>query len=388
MRVSLRSLGRMVQEFRRQKDLTQAALAAATPPTSRTAVALLEQGRRAPDAKALERICTHLEIPRVFWAPLLEDTYRQIRDFEHCLGELVGQPVSLDWLDPAAIEAAEKEILSLASTDRTTDQTFDTFRSLLIYFDVRPMSRGFFDRYFTADSFRTTDTFLAAVRRYQRDAIRLYSTFRDAYTALATSDDIEALLAPLQKRDDEPYRTRTEWDRITEIPEDRLPDLGYIAAELVRREHSERNAIHNFLRDLATRIRKHGHDGLRTVGDRKRREMDSLLRKFDPGATHSLFSPLFLPDPDELERKADQIGPKEESDLTRMGGTQSVARQNLAYYLAADHLDVYVATSMRTDSDFVSVNRFVQALFGHDDVRPLKLRYFKPDAILDRRSCR
>ena len=106
--------------------------------------------------------------------------------------------------------------------------------------------------------------------------------------------------------------------------------------------------------------------------------MDSLLRKFDPGSTHSLFSTLFLPDPDELERKAVQIGPKEETDLARMEATQSVAQQNLAQYLAADHLDVYVATSMRSASDFVSVNRFVQTLFKHDDVRPLKLRYFNP----------
>ncbi|MCY3839114.1 MAG: hypothetical protein OXH09_10800 [Gammaproteobacteria bacterium] len=308
----------------------------------------------------------------------MDKTYRQIRDFEHCLGELVGQPVSLDRLDPAAIETAEKEIISLASTDRTTDQTFDTFRSLLIYFDVHPVSRAFFERYFTADSFRTTERFLTSVRRYQKDAIRLYSTFRSAYLALATSDDIDTLLAPLRARNDEPYRTRTEWDRIAEIPEERLPDLGYIAAELVRKEHAERTAIHGFLRDLASRIREHGHKGLQQVGDRKRREMDSLLRKFDPGSTHSLFSPLFLPDPDELERKADQIGPKGEGDLARMEGTQSLARQNLAQYLAADHLDVYVATSMRTDADFVSVNRFVQALFRHDDVRPLKLRYFNP----------
>ena len=308
----------------------------------------------------------------------MDETYKQIRDFENCLGELVGQPVSLERLDSTAIETAEKQIISLAGTDRTTEQTFDTFRSLLVYFDVRPVSRAFFQRYFTADSFRTSEKFLAAVRRYQKDAIRLFSTLPGAYLALATTDDIETLLAPLQKRDEEAYRTRTEWDRIEEIPEERLPDLGYIAAELVRREHSERTVIASFLRDLATGIREHGHEALEQVGDKRRRKMDSLLRQFDPGSIHSLFSPLFLPDPDELERKAAQIGPKEANDLERMQATQSVAQQNLAQYLAADHLDVYLATSMRSEADFVSVNRFVQALFRHDDVRPLKLRYFNP----------
>ena len=377
MRLSLRELGGMVRDFRHELELTQSQVADATE-TNRTAVALLEQGRRAPDTNTLERICTFFKLPRAYWSPLLDDTYKQIRGFEDCLGELVGHPVSLELLDSTAIATAEKQIISFAHTDRTTEQTFDTLRSLLVYFDVRPIARAFFERYFTADSFRTTETFLAAVRHYQKDAIRLYSTFRDAYLALATTGDIEQLLAPLQKRDAEAYRTRTEWDRIVEIPEENLPDLGYIAAELVRRENSERTAIYTFLRELATAIRKHGHVGLQSVGDKKRRKMDSLLRKFDPGSTHSLFSPLFLPDPDELKRKADQIGPKKENDLARMESTQARAQQNLAQYLAADHLDVYVATSMRSDSDFVSVNRFVQALFRHDEVRPLKLRYFNP----------
>lgn len=101
-------------------------------------------------------------------------------------------------------------------------------------------------------------------------------------------------------------------------------------------------------------------------------------RKFDPSSRHSLFSPLFLPDPDQLERKADQIGPKVETDLERMAATQAIAQQNLAHYLSADYLDLYVATSMRSDADFVSVNRFVTALFKHDAVRVLKLRYFNP----------
>ena len=41
-------------------------------------------------------------------------------------------------------------------------------------------------------------------------------------------------------------------------------------------------------------------------------------------------------------------------------------------------MDVYVATSMRSDADFISVNDFVKKLFEHEDIRPLKLRYFNP----------
>jgi hypothetical protein len=61
-----------------------------------------------------------------------------------------------------------------------------------------------------------------------------------------------------------------------------------------------------------------------------------------------------------------------------MVDTQAMAMRNLARYLAADHLDVYVATSMRSDADFVSVNNFCVELFMHPSVEPLRLRHFNP----------
>ena len=105
--------------------------------------------------------------------------------------------------------------------------------------------------------------------------------------------------------------------------------------------------------------------------------MDSLLRKFH-SSLHGLFSPLFAPDADLLEREAARLAPKSEVELARMGETQHSAQRNLAQCLSADYMDVYVATSMRTDADFVSVNQFVRALFAEDLVRLLNLRYFNP----------
>jgi len=369
----------MVQAFRLERGLTQVQLAEAVqPPTNRTAIAHLEQARRVPEPEALRAICIFLGLPRSYWEMFLDADHRKVSAFEVVLAELVGAAISLESLDGAAAATAHDHILSLLTRDLTVDQTFDTFRSLLVYYGVPPASRAFFDRYFDADSFRTAQAFRNAVTRYQSDAIRIFSTFNRAYVSLATTESLEPLLAPLQPRDDAHYRQRTEWTQIEEIPEERLADLGYIAAERIRQESAERTALSNFLRELATQVSSDGPTALGLTGDKKRRKMDSLLRKFDPGSRHSLFSPLFLPDADQLERKADQIGPKADADLERIGETQRVGQQNLARYLAADHLDVYVATSMRFDADFVSVNRFATALFTHDDVRPLKLRYFNP----------
>jgi len=57
---------------------------------------------------------------------------------------------------------------------------------------------------------------------------------------------------------------------------------------------------------------------------------------------------------------------------------QEIGRQNQNAYLVSDHLDIYVATSMRERHQFVSVAQFCQALFSHKRLSALKLRFFDP----------
>lgn len=54
------------------------------------------------------------------------------------------------------------------------------------------------------------------------------------------------------------------------------------------------------------------------------------------------------------------------------------AKHNHQAYLASDHLDVYIATSMREPHEFLSVNRLASQIFGHESLRPLNLRWFDP----------
>ncbi len=53
-------------------------------------------------------------------------------------------------------------------------------------------------------------------------------------------------------------------------------------------------------------------------------------------------------------------------------------RKNHDTYLTYDHMDVYVATSMRERHEYYLVNGFCRNLFSRPSIRPLKLRYFDP----------
>jgi hypothetical protein len=59
-------------------------------------------------------------------------------------------------------------------------------------------------------------------------------------------------------------------------------------------------------------------------------------------------------------------------DVVEMG------KANHEAYLASDHLDVYVATSMRQRHEYLAVNRLASAIFNHAELRDLKLRWFDP----------
>ncbi|WP_224367578.1 helix-turn-helix domain-containing protein [Hyalangium versicolor] len=378
MSVSLQELGEQVQAARAQKNLSQEALAKAiSPPTNRSVVAHLEQGRRVPAPEVLTRLCEFLGIPSRFWKAFLEEDYRRRLLFEEALSELVGRVVSLRTHDEHTIDVANSAVLELFKISRTPDQAFDAFNSVLVFYDVPQCSKAFFDRYFGPDAIRSAEELLNHVRAYQKDAIRLFSTFEHAYEQMNDTLNLSELLAPLAPRKDDKLRTRSNWETIEIIPDDRLPDLGYISAEKARQEHDERELLAAFLREAGEALSQ-DKSALANYSEKKKRKMDSLLRKFNSNIQHGFLSPLFTPDPDALRREADYLAPKEASDLARMADTQATAQRNLARYLAADHLDVYVATSMRSDADFVSVNNFCLGLFNNPALEPLRLRYFNP----------
>lgn len=380
MSFTLANLGEMVKAHREHKLLTQDQLAQqVTPQTNRSVIAHLEQGRRLPEPALLEAICRLMDIPKDYWTPFTQEGVDQIVQFEQYLGELVGGRVELSERTESIYSVAKDSIQGLFGSALTDVQAHDLLNSILIHYDIRPsISFAFFKKYFGAEAFKSVDAFAKAVRNYQRDAIRIFNSFSAAFERLNCCDSLDEALSALDVREDSQYRERTSWESIEIIPDERLPNLGYIAARLIEQEKAERQALSSFLKELSESIQADGTVALSRISEKKRRKMDGLLRKFNSTIQHGFLSPLFIPDADLLRREAESMAPKDERVLSEIAETQQTGLRNLARYLAADHLDVYVATSMRLDADFVSVNSFVNKLFAHEEIHPLKLRFFNP----------
>jgi transcriptional regulator with XRE-family HTH domain len=376
MTPSFEMLAEQVKIHREHKGYSQSQIEEKLPGVSRTSVALLEQAYRLPSKEQIVRICEFLDMPKAYWQSFLSDDAILRLGFEITLKELVGIPVSALNLDSTVIENVQKEISRLFKELLTPEQSFDKFNSILVFYGIKPVTREFFRKYLGNEQFNSLHEFEQAIKKYLADALRLFSSIQEAYEQL-NSGRLQELLKQLQVQDTAHFSQRTTWDRIENIPEEKLEVLGYIAAAKVEKEQTERNEIVAFLNDVIQK-KKSGRFKIEDYSIKKRRRIDSLLRTYESRIEHGLFSPLFQPDIDALEREVKRIAPKEEGEIAEIKKFQGVAYENLANYLTADFMDVYVATSMRNSADFVSVNRFVQNLFQNTDIRQYKLRYFNP----------
>ena len=79
---------------------------------------------------------------------------------------------------------------------------------------------------------------------------------------------------------------------------------------------------------------------------------------------------------ERVEQNPNDTGAADE-DSERLRVVET-GRRNYEAYLASDHLDVYVATSMRERHEFSAISRLTQQIFGHPGLADLRLRWFDP----------
>jgi hypothetical protein len=263
----------------------------------------------------------------------------------------------------------------IVSVSGNVNLTFWRFNQLMLACG-RPMAKPpFYEYFFTGIS--DVAAFEEAVEKFRVRAMWLFGNFKFAYRKLANSEEstFKELIARTEPVSPTTFSSRDSFAEIQEIPEADLSLLGYISAQTIA--------------DLAFAV-----ETLKTMMH-KWEERGKLLGAL--GATNTkkiadLLSAKGLSVPVQDLSALDQIGissmiARLESDLREIQQRQSNAQQtgiqNTQRYLLLPHLDVYVATSMRSDADFVTQHKFVKDLFQHPNLSDLRLRYFDPTVSYD-----
>jgi hypothetical protein len=216
--------------------------------------------------------------------------------------------------------------------------TFQQFNELLLVLNQDRVSAAFFN-FFFEDGAKplTIGQLQKGVIRFKGFAMVCFGNFRFAFrhlSAIANSADLSEQLGPCCRRPDKVdalYTTRAQKVLdVSLIPCDNTWFVGEITGGLVAEE----------------------------------------LRKFE---AYRQVHPEISEDQGAINF-AKRLG---DMDAT-FKSVQEVALRNTDVYLTWDHLDVYVATSMRNKWEYEEVFEFTQALFDHPELTPLNLRYFDP----------
>lgn len=331
------------------------------------------------------KICSYFNLPSELYVNYIH-LNKQRTKFELILNELIGKKLILTFLSTIEIEEVNNHINKFFQNNIPLQQSFDNFNRCLIFYGVKKTSKKFFKNYFYNNiNHFTIKNFEDNVVKYQKDVMKTYNTFSLAYDELNQSDDIfDKYLECLKPISIEHYKERTEWDSIIDIDNKFLKYLGYIAANEAKKDDLEKKELNDFLEKIITNSSISDADIINKnlliqyFSSQVLNRIDTLLRKFDKNLGHYIFSSLFTASKNDLKELITKIKPFEDDEILIMQDTQNKALSNLTNYLTADYMDFYVATSMRTEGDFISVNKFIKRLIEDDSIKNLKLRYFNP----------
>jgi hypothetical protein len=198
---------------------------------------------------------------------------------------------------------------------------YSQLNELLLLLGFDRISRAFFrylidgdTRYETGMAFETEQQLEDSIEKFQKLAILLYGSVKFAFKVLSRAENLEKTIKNLDPITDAEFRTRHR----PILPIMTIPaEETYLTGYLIERE----------LRDKLQQDPE-----------------DSACR--------------------ELEAK-------------RIAAVEA-AKKNQQSYLASDHLDVYVATSMREKHEFKAINRITGQIFSHHALCDLNLRWFDP----------
>ena len=211
-------------------------------------------------------------------------------------------------------------------SDPTRGLGYGQFNELLLDLGYDRVSHLFFQylvneetEYQPGAAINSVDELRAAVDRFRKLGMLLYGNVKFAFKELSPDrDDFLHALSFVEKRTEESFKQRHDpIHPIEKIPGDKTYYLGYIIK-----------------------------------GDIERRLEAARLAKKEDAAANEEYA---------VQKEIAAIG-----------------KRNYEAYLVSDHLDVYVATSMRERHEYQMIHETTEAIFSNPYVKDLKLRYFDP----------
>lgn len=277
---------------------------------------------------------------------------------------------------------AETIDMMFSSGDVLLDR--ERFNILLSYWHLPPVNKEFFDRYFP-DTVSSVQQFKGGLDKFIKEALWHFGDLKRAYLALCDMREIDLYFSEHSFHVEE-LKERLPWNLVEHInPSDR-GFLGYVSGQRPKHQQELLGFAEMVVEELE--VNKKTYEGLdsQAISEKVLEKLSKLYPEIESKISEfnklssiknlDLFSSHALED-----TKSTLISFKTEiaSTIKKVEDLKEIGKRNQEHYLRnIESIDVYVATSMRNDAEYLDMYEFVNATFDDDQVKSLNLRYFDP----------
>lgn len=244
-----------------------------------------------------------------------------------------------------------------------------------------PCSNEFFN-YFFHKNITSIEQLIVGLLKLIKLALWHFGDLERAYFQLR---DIESIPLYFNKHqfNNEEFKNRLGWDIIKNIPPEDRGYLGYVSGNRPFNDKKNLNAAEKILIELEKSSNGAKKDELAKSILNKLSEADRELKKIlDKIKMSEILIDLDLFEYSELEQNKTKIAERlSEIEITieKVNKLKKIGFENQIHYLKnIEMIDVYIATSMRDDKEYLEMYKFINEVFIDEKLDELKLRYFDP----------
>ena len=274
-----------------------------------------------------------------------------------------------------------KEVVSRMLTEKGGGIDRERLNIILSTWKIEPVNRHFFKYYFK-EQIKTTDELLDGFHHFMRDALWHFGDIRRGFSVLSQLESIDNYIQKHQF-DVEEFKTRLPWLLVDNIaPLDR-GFLGYVSGQRTYSEHKVLSITETILKVIDDNKTEWNGFDVNTLKQKiaekiSHEDLEQSKKLLDINECNKID----LWSLAELNKNKVAVSKtllKVEETIKKIEKLKMVGERNQLHYLRnIETIDVYVATSMRDDREYVEMAKFVEEVFQEQNIAKLNLRYFDP----------
>lgn len=276
------------------------------------------------------------------------------------------------------------ETVDMMFSDEIIELDRERFNILVSYWQLPPISKEFFDRYFSG-TITTVSQFKEGLDSFIIEALWHFGDLERAYLALSEMEGIEDFFNEHSFHVTE-LKERLPWTLVEEIEPSERGLLGYVSGQRPKEHQDLLGFAELVVGELEGNKLEYENLSSQDISDKileklshKRPEIRKKIEEFkelNEAKSLDLFSSQNLETTKEILLNLKlQIN----ATIEKIEHLKEVGRRNQEHYLRnIESIDVYVATSMRNDIEYLDMYKFVNATFSDEKISSLNLRYFDP----------